>query len=80
MYLTMDYSKRHSNQMNDDDVERLLDSLRIDYDRRDTVVGDAFHRGLSLGERRRLELGLLVLSAPDTLFCENPVEGLDSAT
>ncbi|KAL3805403.1 hypothetical protein HJC23_009110 [Cyclotella cryptica] len=73
-------SSGFSNKMNDEDIERLLDSLRIDHDRRDTIVGDAFHRGLSLGERRRLELGLLVLSVPDTLFCENPVEGLDSAT
>jgi ABC-type multidrug transport system ATPase subunit len=53
--------------MRDEDIERLLDSLRIDYDRRDIPVGDAFHRGLSLGEQRRLELGLLVLSAPDTV-------------
>lgn len=53
--------------MRDDDIERLLDGLSIDYDRRDIPVGDAFHRGLSLGEQRRLELGLLVLSAPDTV-------------
>lgn len=66
--------------MSDEDVERLLDSLRISKDRRDTLVGDSFRRGLTLGEQRRLELGLLVLSAPDTLFCENPVEGLDSET
>jgi ABC-type multidrug transport system ATPase subunit len=69
-----------STLMSDEDIERLLDSLRISKDRRDTVVGDSFRRGLSLGEQRRLELGLLVLGAPDTLFCENPVEGLDSET
>jgi ABC-type multidrug transport system ATPase subunit len=53
--------------MSDEDIERLLDSLRISKDRRDTVVGDSFRRGLSLGEQRRLELGLLVLGAPDTV-------------
>lgn len=66
--------------MSDKDIENLLDSLRIDTDRRDVRVGDSFRRGLTLGEQRRLELGLLVLSAPDTLYCENPVQGLDSET
>lgn len=66
--------------MSNDDVEALLDSLQIDVDRRDTIVGDLFRRGLSPGEQRRLELGLLVLGAPDTIFCENPTEGFDSVT
>ena len=61
-------------------MERLLDALRIDTDRRDTIVGDIFHRGLNEGEQRRLELGLMALGAPDTLFCESPIEGLDSET
>lgn len=47
-------------EMDSADVEKLLDSLRIDRERRDVIVGDLFHRGLSPGERRRLELGLLV--------------------
>eukprot|EP01082_Thalassiosira_pseudonana_P000200 g357.t1.1.5e174188 g357 g357.t1 contig1:864473-866633(+) len=72
--------RRTSSIMTHDDVENLLDNLRIDHERRDTIVGDVFRRGLSPGEQRRLELGLLVLGAPDTLFCENPVEGLDSET
>lgn len=53
--------------MSEEDIERLLDSLRICKDRRDTMVGDSFHRGLTLGEQRRLELGLLVLASPDTV-------------
>eukprot|EP00804_Cyclotella_cryptica_P001112 CCRYP_008394-RB/>CCRYP_008394-RB protein AED:0.09 eAED:0.09 QI:34/1/1/1/0.6/0.66/6/406/716 len=73
-------SPSHPRFMSDKDIEGLLDSLRISHDRRDTVVGDAFRRGLTLGEKRRLELGLSVLSVPDTLFCENPFEGLDSET
>ena len=66
--------------MSNDDVEALLDSLQIDVNQRDTIVGDPFCRGLSPGEQRRLELGLLVLCAPDTIFCENPTEGFDSVT
>jgi ABC-type multidrug transport system ATPase subunit len=53
--------------MSDEDIERLLDTLRISIDRRDTLVGDSFRRGLTLGEQRRLELGLLVLASPDTV-------------
>ncbi|KAL7533980.1 hypothetical protein ACHAWF_004684 [Thalassiosira exigua] len=66
--------------MTPSDVESLLDSLRIDLDRRNTIVGDIFRKGLNHGEQRRLELGLMALSSPDTLFCENPVAGLDSET
>ena len=56
-----------SSAMTTNDIENLLDSLRIDRDRRDTIVGDAFGRGLNPGEQRRLELGLLVLGAPDVV-------------
>lgn len=56
-----------SSKMASSDVDKLLDSLRIDADRRDTIVGDAFTRGLNPGEQRRLELGLQVLGAPDNV-------------
>ncbi|KAL7472192.1 hypothetical protein ACHAXS_013645 [Conticribra weissflogii] len=69
-----------SRKMDDDDVDKFLDSLQIGIDRRDTIVGDPFARGLSPSERRRLEIGLSVLGAPDTLYCENPIEGFDSET
>ena len=56
----------HSHKtLTDANIEKLLDSLRIDNDRRDVIVGDAFKRGLNVGEQRRLELGLIVLSSPD---------------
>jgi len=67
-------------RMDDEAVEKLLDNLQIDKDRRDVAVGDIFHRGLNAGEQRRLEIGLSVLNDPDTLFCENPTMGLDSET
>ena len=53
--------------MSDEEIEKLLDSLRIDPDRRDVRVSGAFHRGLTVGEQKRLEIGLLVLSDPDTV-------------
>eukprot|EP00985_Skeletonema_marinoi_P027643 scaffold23018_cov205-Skeletonema_marinoi.AAC.6 len=74
--------RRSGSAINDDEgIERLLDALRIDVDRRDTIVGDMFKKGLNPGEQRRLDLGLTVsLRAPDTLFCESPDLGLDSET
>ncbi|KAL7463291.1 hypothetical protein ACHAXS_003680 [Conticribra weissflogii] len=69
-----------SRKMDKDDIDKFLDSLQISVDRRDTIVGDPFSHGLSPGERRRLEIGLSVLGAPDTLYCENPIEGFDSET
>eukprot|EP00567_Pseudictyota_dubia_P017121 CAMPEP_0197437676 /NCGR_PEP_ID=MMETSP1175-20131217/4856_1 /TAXON_ID=1003142 /ORGANISM="Triceratium dubium, Strain CCMP147" /LENGTH=667 /DNA_ID=CAMNT_0042967253 /DNA_START=443 /DNA_END=2446 /DNA_ORIENTATION=- len=62
------------------EIEGILDSLGILSHRRKTVVGDLFRRGLSPGERRRLDLGLMVLGAPDTLFCEEPTGNMDSET
>jgi len=72
--------KRSGSIIDDEGIERLLDALRIDEDRRDTIVGDLFKKGLNVGEQRRLDLGLTVLGAPDNLFCESPVLGLDSET
>merc|ERR1711862_341397 len=63
-----------------DEINNVLKSLGILTDRRDTVVGDQFRRGLSRGERQRLKLGLFVLGSPDTLFCKEPLQGLDSET
>ena len=62
------------------EIDGILKSLGILEDRQDVVVGDLFRRGLSEGERRRLDLGLMVLGAPDTLFCEEPIGNLDSET
>ena len=65
--LSSSSSGETSTFMSDEEIEKLLDSLRIDPDRRDIRVGGAFHRGLTMGEQKRLEIGLLVLSDPDTV-------------
>ena len=62
------------------EIDGILRSLGILEDRQNVVVGDIFRRGLSAGERRRLDLGLMVLGAPDTLFCEEPTGSLDTET
>ncbi|KAJ3907169.1 P-loop containing nucleoside triphosphate hydrolase protein [Lentinula edodes] len=46
-----------------------------------TQVGDgASHRGCSGGERRRLSIGVQMLSNPSVLFCDEPTTGLDATS
>ena len=62
------------------EIDGILKGLGILENRQHIAVGDLFRRGLSEGEQRRLDLGLMVLGAPDTLFCEEPTGNLDSET
>ena len=62
------------------EIDGILKGLGILENRQHVAVGDLFRRGLSEGEQRRLDLGLMVLGAPDTLFCEEPTGNLDSET
>lgn len=46
----------------------------------DTVVGNEILKGISGGERRRVSIGIQLLSKPKVLFLDEPTSGLDSAT
>lgn len=45
---------------------------------KDTLVGDNKNKGLSGGERRRLSVGLQLISNPSVLFLDEPTTGLDN--
>eukprot|EP00736_Rhodelphis_marinus_P001316 Rmarinus@m.25597 len=58
-------------------VETLLDVLKIRHCE-DTPVGSVDSKGISGGERKRLSIGVEIVSLPDLLFMDEPTTGLDS--
>lgn len=46
----------------------------------DSQIGGTEKRGISGGERRRLSIGLELISAPQILICDEPTSGLDSTS
>ena len=57
----------------------LLQSMYIEHTR-DTKVGDAFTRGVSGGERRRVSI-IETLATRASVYCwDNPTRGLDAST
>ncbi|CAG81495.1 P-loop containing nucleoside triphosphate hydrolase protein [Yarrowia lipolytica] len=58
-------------------VEEVIKELNLK-ECADTMVGNSIHRGLSGGEKRRLSIGIQMLSNPSVLFLDEPTTGLDA--
>ena len=57
----------------------ILRALKIEHTK-DTIVGDAYVRGVSGGERKRVSLAEVLSAAPAVVCWDNPLRGLDSSS
>ncbi|XP_049849407.1 uncharacterized protein LOC126318629 [Schistocerca gregaria] len=60
-------------------VERLIDMLKLTK-ARNTVIGNQFIRGVSGGERKRVSIGVQLLTESGIIFLDEPTSGLDATS
>ena len=60
-------------------VDEILEALEIDHIR-DVVVGDERRRGISGGQRKRVNIAMEMVTKPSLLCLDEPTSGLDSTT
>mmetsp|Transcript_9118 Transcript_9118/g.9175 ORF Transcript_9118/g.9175 Transcript_9118/m.9175 type:complete len:1301 (+) Transcript_9118:45-3947(+) len=62
----------------DDDVNRLLDAFGLTKVA-DNAIGTVFVRGLSGGQKKRVDVGTELIAAPGVLMLDEPTSGLDAS-
>ncbi|KND03224.1 uncharacterized protein SPPG_09010 [Spizellomyces punctatus DAOM BR117] len=68
-----------SNKRKKDLVLETISFLGLDHIM-DNVIGNEEERGISGGQRKRVNIGMELVAAPSVLFLDEPTSGLDSAT
>ena len=63
----------------EDIVEEVIDLMGIGHIK-DVIIGDSRRKGVSGGERKRVCVGIELLTRPKLLFLDEPTSGLDSST
>jgi ABC-type multidrug transport system ATPase subunit len=61
----------------DDLVETYIKELGI-ASAADTIIGGGLRKGISGGEKRRVSIGVELISQPNIIFLDEPTSGLDS--
>ncbi|KAJ1944949.1 hypothetical protein FBU59_002455 [Linderina macrospora] len=70
-------NSQYSEQEKQERVQSVMRHLRLN-GAKDTPIGDAKTRGVSGGERKRVSVGMELLTSPRLLFLDEPTSGLDS--
>jgi ABC-type multidrug transport system ATPase subunit len=60
-------------------VDEVISALNLNKARH-TIIGDSTQRGVSGGERKRVNIGVQLLSDPSAIFLDEPTSGLDTST
>lgn len=60
-------------------VDQVMADLGISH-LRDRNIGDHMNRGISGGEKRRVSIGMELVTSPHVLYLDEPTSGLDSAS
>ena len=68
-----------SNEEIDNKINTLIEDLKLTKCA-DTLVGNDEKKGISGGEKKRVSIGVEILSNPHILFLDEPTSGLDSRT
>eukprot|EP00042_Codosiga_hollandica_P030430 m.176826 g.176826 ORF g.176826 m.176826 type:complete len:358 (+) comp53359_c0_seq8:38-1111(+) len=69
---SLSYQQKH------DKVDEIISELGLRHVRDSQVGGTDDIRGISGGERRRVSIGVQLLTSPAILLCDEPTSGLDS--
>ena len=73
------YGKYRRVKNMDERVNSLIKSLDLEKCQ-ETIVGNAFSKGISGGELKRTSIGIELMSDPEVLFLDEPTTGLDAKT
>ena len=81
--LTFSARTRLPRELSNTEIQKIVNStikLLGLYEIRHSLIGDEVTRGISGGQRKRVNIGIEVVSDPTVLFLDEPTSGLDSSS